>query len=76
MAIRTWEPQLLYTSIMDILKRKGAMVDLELFEALKEKHEGMGFKDFNKALMRLEINGKLFVTNLMKGKRRVELVTK
>lgn len=75
MAMRNWEPQLLYTTIMDTLKRKGAMVDIELFEALKEKHGGIGFNDFNKELMRLEINGKLSVTNLTKGRRRVELVT-
>ena len=76
MAVSTWESEPLYTAIMGVLKRKNAMVDLELFEVLKDQYPGIGFGDFNKMLMRLEINGKISVSNLPRGKRRVEITTK
>ncbi|MDH5788527.1 MAG: hypothetical protein OEZ40_09590, partial [Candidatus Bathyarchaeota archaeon] len=56
------------------LGKKGAMTDVELFDALNEEYEDLGFKDFNELLMRLEIGGKVRVTSMARGKRRVELV--
>jgi hypothetical protein len=50
------------------------MTDIELYELIKETHEESGFGDLNKALMRLEIQGKLHVSTRTKGKRRVELI--
>lgn len=51
------------------------MADTELFEALTEEFEDLGFKDFNELLMRLEINGKIRTTAMIRGKRRIELVS-
>jgi hypothetical protein len=60
---------------LEILKKKGAIVDTELFEALTEEYKDLGFKDFNELLMRLEVSGKIRTTSLVRGKRRIELVS-
>ncbi len=74
MSIKTWKPHPLYTTIVEILERKGPLTDVELYDMLKESYEGIGFGDLNKNLMRMEIEGKIYVSALTKGKRRVELV--
>ncbi|MDH5481617.1 MAG: hypothetical protein OEY22_01870 [Candidatus Bathyarchaeota archaeon] len=74
MPIRTWKPRATYSVLLEILGKKGAMTDVELFDALNEEYEDLGFKDFNELLMRLEIGGKVRVTSMARGKRRVELV--
>ena len=62
-------------TIVEILRRKqGSILDSELYDALREQHEDLGFIAFNKALINLEINGKIHVYNLTKSKRGVELV--
>lgn len=50
------------------------MTDTELFNALNEELEDLGFKDFNELLMRLEIGGKVRTMSMARGKRRIELV--
>jgi len=72
--IKTWKPHPLHTQIKEFLERKGPMTDLELFDLLKGTHEGVGFSELNKTLMKMEIQGSLFVSARTKGKRRVELV--
>lgn len=59
---------------MEILERKGALTDLALYDLLKSKYENLGFGSFNKTLMKMEIEGKVYVSTLARGKRRVELV--
>lgn len=59
---------------MATLQKKGAVADTELYEALTEEFEDLGYKDFSDLLMRLEISGKIRVTSMSRGKRRVELV--
>ena len=71
--MKTWKPHPLYTQIMETLERKGPMTDVELFDILKGTHEGVGFSELNKTLMRMEIEGRIFVAARTKGKRRVEL---
>jgi len=73
MSIKTWKPHPLYTTIVEILDRKGPLTDVELYDLLKESYEGLGFGNLNKTLMRMEIEGKIYVSALTKGKRRVEL---
>jgi len=75
MPIKTWKTQPAHCILLEILKKKGAMTDVELFEALNEEFKDLGFKDFNQLLMRLEIGGKVRITSMVRGKRRVELVT-
>jgi hypothetical protein len=55
------------------LERKGPLTDVELYELIKESHGEAGFGDLNKTLMRLEIQGKVYVSTRTKGKRMVEL---
>ena len=71
--MKTWKPHPLYTQKMETLERKGPMTDVELFDILKGTHEGVGFSELNKTLMRMEIEGRIFVATQTKGKRRVEL---
>ncbi len=74
MAAKTWKPHPLDLNIVELLEKKGAMTDEELFDALKETQEQLGFGIVNQTLMKLEIQGKIYVSSLTKGKRRVELV--
>jgi hypothetical protein len=73
--VKTWKTHPAYYVLLEILRRKGAMTDVELFEALNEDLKDLGFKDFNEMLMRLEIGGKIRLASVVRGKRRVELVT-
>jgi hypothetical protein len=75
MPIKTWKTHPAYYFLLEILRKKGAMADTELFEALSEEFEDLGFKDFNELLMRLEIGGKIRASSMTRGKRRVELIT-
>ena len=72
--IKTWYSHPLYTQIKEFLDRKGPMTDMELFDLVKGTHEGVGFSELNKTLMRMEIEGSIYVTVRTKGKRRVELI--
>jgi hypothetical protein len=74
LSTKTWKPHPLYTTIVEILERKGPLTDVELYELIKETHGEAGFGDLNKTLMKLKIQGKLYVSTLTKGKRRVELI--
>jgi hypothetical protein len=73
LSTKTWKPHPLYTTIVETLEKKGPLTDVELYELIKESHGEAGFGDLNKTLMRLEIQGKLYVSTRTKGKRRVEL---
>jgi len=73
LAIKTWRPHPLYTAIVEILERKGPLNDAELFDLVKQDYEEIGFADLNKALLKLEVEGRIHVSTLTKGKRRVEL---
>ena len=74
MPTKTWKTHPAYSALLDLLQKKGALTDGELFEALTEEYEDLGFKDFNELLMRLEISGKIRVTSMSRGKRRIELI--
>jgi hypothetical protein len=73
MTVKTWKARPAHYVLMEILKRKGAMTDADLFSALKGELKDIGFKDFNELLMRLEIGGKIHTSSLSRGKRRIEL---
>ena len=75
MPIKTWKTHPAYYFLLEILKKKGTMIDAELFEALSEEFKDLGFKDFNELLMRLEISGRIRTASMVRGKRRIELVT-
>ena len=73
-AVKTWKIRPAYFVMLEILNKKGDMVDDDLFSQLKEEFEDLGYKDFNDILMRLEVSGKIRTTSMSRGKRRVELV--
>jgi Fe2+ or Zn2+ uptake regulation protein len=58
---------------VEILERKGSLNDSELLDLVRQDYEEIGFADLNKALLRLEVEGRVYVSTLSKGKRRVEL---
>lgn len=74
MPTKTWKTHPAYFVLLDLLKKKGALPDTELFEALTDEFEDLGFKDFNALLMKLEIAGKVRVTSMARNKRRVEFI--
>jgi len=74
MPIKTWKTRPAHFVLLEILAKKGDMVDTDLFDQMKEEFEDSGFKDFNELLMRLEISGKIRTSSLARGKRRVEFV--
>jgi hypothetical protein len=72
--VKTWKIRPAYFVVLEILNKKGDMVDDDLFSQLKEEFEDLGYKDFNDILMRLEVSGKIRTTSMSRGKRRVELI--
>lgn len=74
MAVKIWKSRPLDLTIVEVLEKKGPMTDAELLNLLKETHEDLGFGMLNQMLMRMEVEGKIYVSSLTKGKRRVELV--
>jgi hypothetical protein len=73
--MKTWKTYPVYFVLLEVLAKKGAMNDTELFEALSDQFEDMGFRDFNELLMRLEVSGKIRTSSMARGKRRIEMVT-
>lgn len=75
MVVKTWKTRPAHYVLLGILEKKGAMTDADLFDDLKKEFNDLGFKDFNELLMQLEIGGKIRVTSMSRGKKRVELIT-
>jgi len=72
--VKIWKTRPAFFVLLEILNKKGDMVDDDLFSQLKEEFDDLGYKDFNEILMRLEVSGKIHTTSMSRGKRRVELV--
>ena len=73
-AVKTWKTHPAHYILLEVLGKKGDMTDDDLFAALKDQYEDLGYKDFNEQLMRLEVAGKIRTTSLARGKRRIELI--
>jgi hypothetical protein len=73
-SVKTWKTQPAQYKLLEILGKKGDMTDDDLFEALKDEYDDLGYKDFNELLMHLEVAGKIRTTSLARGKRRIELI--
>ena len=72
---KTWSPYPLHLAILEGLEKKGgALTVAELHDLLVESFGDVAFRNLNKELLRLEIQGKIYVSTLTKGKRRVELI--
>ena len=72
--MKTWKARPLFTQIKELLERKGSMYDTELYDFVKNTHEGVGFNEFNKTLMRMELEGSIYVSIQSKNRRRIELI--
>ena len=73
-AVKTWKTRPAFFVLLEILQKKGDMVDDDLFSQLREEFEDLGYMDFNNILMRLEVSGKIRTSSMSRGKRRIELV--
>jgi hypothetical protein len=74
LASKTWKTRPVEGFILETLSKKGAVTDADLFDVVNEEFDDIGFADLNRFLMNLELEGKIYVSSLTKGKRRVELV--
>jgi len=72
---KVWGPRPLNLAVVEALQRKGPLTDGDLLDQVRETYGEISFRELNSILLKLEINGVLRVSRLMKGKRRVELVT-
>ncbi len=71
---KVWGPRPLHLSVIDMIGRKGPLTDDELLKEIRNSKEDISFRELNRILMKLEVNGLIRVSRQMKGKRRVELV--
>ncbi|HYB67346.1 MAG TPA: hypothetical protein VEC43_03385, partial [Candidatus Acidoferrales bacterium] len=53
--------------------RKGPLTDDELLREIRNGKEDLSFRELNRILLKLEVNGLVRVSRQMKGKRRVEI---
>lgn len=73
-AVKTWKIRPAFFVLLEILEKKGDMIDDDLFSQLKDEFDDLGYKDFNDILLRLEVSGKIRTTSMSRGKRRIELI--
>ncbi len=69
-----WPSEPLEVSILSILRKRKTMRENELFDNLRQQHNNLSPKEFNKALMKLEIWGKILVTVTKRGLRNISLI--
>lgn len=72
---KIWKTRPAYYVLMEILAKKGDMQETDLYNAVHDEFEDLGYKDFNDLLLKLEVAGKIRTTSLSRGKKRIELVT-
>ena len=70
---KVWGPRPLQLFVLEVIERKGPLTDDELLRELRSGKEDLSFRDLNRILLKLEVNGLVRVSRQMKGKRRVEL---
>ena len=73
---KTWKTRPAYYILLEILGKKGDMPESDLFAALQDEYDDLGYKDFIDLLLKLEVSGKIRTTSLSRGKKRVELIVK
>ena len=70
---KVWGPRPIQLSVIDVIERKGPLTDDDLLHEMKNSKEDVSFRELNRILMKLEVNGMIRVSRQMKGKRLVEL---
>lgn len=71
---KVWGPRPVQLFVLDVIGRKGPLTDDELLREIRNGKEDLSFRELNRILLKLEVNGLVRVSRQMKGKRRVELV--
>ena len=72
--VKVWGPRPLQLSVLDVIGRKGPLTDDDLLREVRNGKEDISYRELNRILLKLEVNGVVRVSRQMKGKRRVELV--
>jgi len=72
---KIWGPRPAHLAVVEILEKKDALTDIDLLHDIKDNFGEISLRELNRILMKLEVSGIVRVSRLMKGKRRVELVT-
>jgi hypothetical protein len=73
---KTWSAIPLPNHIVEILwEKRRSLTDSELYNALSKSYGELSYRELNKALMKLEIHGKIHVTWVKKNLRRIELLS-
>ena len=70
---KVWGPRPIQLLVVDLIERKGPLTDDDLLREMKNGKEDVSFRELNRILMKLEVNGLIRVSRQMKGKRRVEM---
>ncbi len=70
---KVWGPRPLHLFVLDVIERKGPLTDDELLREIRNGKEDLSFRELNRILLKLEVNGLVRVSRQMKGKRRVEI---
>jgi len=70
---KVWGPRPLQLYVLEVVGRKGPLTDDELLRELRNGKEDLSFRELNRILLKLEVNGLVRVSRQMKGKRRVEI---
>ena len=70
---KVWGPRPLNLFVLDVIGRKGPLTDDELLREIRNGKEDLSFRELNRILLKLEVNGLVRVSRQMKGKRRVEI---
>jgi len=72
----TWKVQPVYATVIEILREKGSITDMELFDVLRAFYREIGLDDLNNTLMKMEVSGLISVSYIAKDKRLVQLIKK
>jgi DNA-binding PadR family transcriptional regulator len=70
---KVWGPRPLQLFVLEVVGRKGPLTDDELLRELRNGKEDLSYRELNRILLKLEVNGLVRVSRQMKGKRRVEV---
>jgi len=70
---KVWGPRPIQLLVIDLIERKGPLTDDDLLREMKNGKEDVSFRELNRILIKLEVNGLIRVSRQMKGKRRVEM---
>ncbi len=73
---KIWKTRPTQYALIELLRKKGDMTEVDLFSAMQEEFEDLGYKDFCDLLLQMEVAGKIRTTSMARGKKRVELIVK